>query len=70
MSAGFRVASVASWDEKEFSMQFDGWGFRMKSSAINCFEVIQVGRGGVMGSFAMVAEGLDVSGGVEVLSRC
>ena len=51
-------------------MQFDGWGFRIKSSAVNCFEVIWVVRGGVMGSFAMVAKGLDVSGGVEVLTRC
>ena len=42
----------------------------MKSSVVNCFEVIWVARGGVMGSFAMFAKGLDVSGGVEVLSRC
>ena len=70
MNAVFRVASVVSWDEKGFPMQFDGWGFRIKSSAVNCFEVFWVVRGGVMGSFAMFAKGLDVSGGVEVLSRC
>ena len=58
MNAVFRAASVVSWDEKEFPMQFDGWGFRIKSSAVNCFEVIWVVRGGVMGVVCYGSKGI------------